>query len=320
MVLDETIDWLSLHELYAKHPWTIDGLVYLVLFVGLSKVTIGRRFRGPGGPAVSGAFGFALAVGATTFGVSRGFTLGALGPVAWLALLVVIGVFLFDLLRFTGLGVMAAGAASILVLGATGSGFGLVEVLTDTGLASLFGLVMLLAVLVLVWRIFSGHRGEASVQQGHHVKVHRTAEEDAVGSATIERVEASIMQLLGNLERHLMRQGCDHRAASMLDEIRRRERIVKQLYARALRVLARERWNVGDHVESNLRRALLAAQENISAFERACDILHEAISAGNTPLALQAVRKMIELETDGIRIAQGLRELLRRVGDGRGRS
>lgn len=312
----DSLEWLSLASWYEQAPWTIDGLVYLVLFTGIAKVSLGRRFEGRGGAAVIGATGLALAIGATTLSVRHGFTLARLGPIAWAILLTLLGLLLFDLCRSAGLGVGASASVAVLALGLAGSGFGLQEILIAAGLASLFGFAMLLAALLLIWKVL-GHLGSGahgSIRRPPHGGTGDPPEPvDRARIDTLTRVEASVAELIDKLERRVRSRGIDHHAEHLLTEIARRERIVTLLYKRTLRDLARRHWRAGGQLADSLRTLLLAAQENVSAFERVLDVARSAMLAGNTELLLQALAKLREIEGQGIRLAQSLREHLRQA-------
>ena len=115
---------LSLSRWYAQHPWSIDGLVYLVLFTGLAQVALGKPFTGRAGAAVCGTVGLALAVGAATFAERYDFSLGQLGPLAWVVLLLLLAVVFYQLSRALGVGRWTAigVAAVVLTVGLANTG------------------------------------------------------------------------------------------------------------------------------------------------------------------------------------------------------
>jgi hypothetical protein len=85
------LDAIDFWSWYAAHPLAIDGLIYLVLGLGLARVGLERHFDGRGGTAVIAGLGIALAIGTASLARSVGFTLAELGPVAWALLILVIG-------------------------------------------------------------------------------------------------------------------------------------------------------------------------------------------------------------------------------------
>ena len=70
---------LQLPVLYDSYATVIDLIIYLILFVGLAKATIGKRFETAGVPV---AIGIALAIGLTLSERTLGFSLRTLGPLA----------------------------------------------------------------------------------------------------------------------------------------------------------------------------------------------------------------------------------------------
>jgi hypothetical protein len=65
---------------YNTYSLIIDLLIYTLLFVGISQVTLGRHFPSRGGKAVSVALGLALAIGLVTSEQAMGFNLRSFGP------------------------------------------------------------------------------------------------------------------------------------------------------------------------------------------------------------------------------------------------
>lgn len=323
-ILTEALrDALSLGAWYQQASWAVDGLVYLALFTGLAKVALGKQFTGRGGTAVIASVGLALAVGAATFAYRAGFALSELGPLAWLVLLGLMALLVSNLARSWGVPVVPAVCIGVLASGITllGLAESLSPWLADRGLDGLPELIIAAAALgLVVW--VAAHRGSArlwSPTRGPD----RPASVDtpAEGSETEVRqdaqgafdLEGSILELLGRLRQHVETHGCDQRARALLDEILRRERLVGLLYRRMLRVLAARRWKDGperQRLPDELARVLIAAKENISAFERLVEVLRAGLGAGNLALVLPAIERLIALERRAIEIAAVLRDFL----------
>jgi len=90
---------LDIGSWYAGHALAVDAVVYLVLFTGIARLALSRMFTDRGLRAVTAAVGIALTVGASTAAHGSGFTLGSLGPLAWLVLALVLILVVTDLLR-----------------------------------------------------------------------------------------------------------------------------------------------------------------------------------------------------------------------------
>ncbi|TVQ57225.1 MAG: hypothetical protein EA377_01100, partial [Phycisphaerales bacterium] len=150
-------DVLAIGSFYEQHAWAVDSIVYLILFTGAAQVTLGSTYSGRGGRAMVAAIGAALTVGAATLAYQTGFTLAALGPLAWLILLGLLGFMLFRLVRSMGLARLPAACLAILVMFASAAGLGqaLTPWLDDAGLLVPVQLVAFFAIIALVWWVAS---------------------------------------------------------------------------------------------------------------------------------------------------------------------
>ena len=84
---------------YERYGAIIDFFVYLLLFGGLARVTLEKRFPGRGGQALTLALGLALALALAVAERTMGFNLGSLGPLALGIVLLLLGVLCHRLLR-----------------------------------------------------------------------------------------------------------------------------------------------------------------------------------------------------------------------------
>lgn len=81
-----------LEVVYAKFAPVIDAMIYLIIFLGLAQVTLGKHFEyKKGGRAVVIGVGVILAVGLSLFGVKAGFSIASFGPIAAIILLALMG-------------------------------------------------------------------------------------------------------------------------------------------------------------------------------------------------------------------------------------
>lgn len=320
-VWESVWDTLALGEWYDAHPWAVDGLVYLVLFVGIAKVTLGRRYDGRGGAAVVAAVGTALAVAAATFAYRSGFTLASLGPTAWLVLLTLIGILLFDLGRSAGVPVLPAAALSVLVMvtAAAGIGRALDEWFVQSGLLPVVQLLALAAIAVTAWWIASsvGRLGRG-LRPGQRSAV--SAEQGAAAAAepvqALERLDASIVELLERLIALVRSGGIAEGTERLLREIERRDRMVNALYQQVLRTLAGKRWKAApdrERLPDQLKRVLIAVKDNLSEFDRNLEVARVAHDRRNAPLLLGALSRLLALERSSLRLADALRNFLARM-------
>jgi hypothetical protein len=79
-----------LDQVYGKFSFFIDTVIYLIIFLGLSKFVLGKRF-GKEGRAVTVGVGVVLALSLALFEARTGFNIASFGPVAALILLALMG-------------------------------------------------------------------------------------------------------------------------------------------------------------------------------------------------------------------------------------
>lgn len=104
----ETTNFSNIYDSYSS---IIDFIIYTVLFVGLSQVTIGKHFDTRGGKGVVVAIGLVLAIGLTISESYMGFNLRSFGPLAATIFIFLVGFVIF--LGIKSAGMEAIGAASI---------------------------------------------------------------------------------------------------------------------------------------------------------------------------------------------------------------
>lgn len=95
----ETIQGFDVFETYEKFPYLIDTLIYFFFFISLAQATLGKHFEGRGGQGVVIAMGLALAVGISYWSQKVGFRLGNLGTLAALIFAIVIGIWLYRIIK-----------------------------------------------------------------------------------------------------------------------------------------------------------------------------------------------------------------------------
>ena len=104
----ETTNFSDIYDTYSS---IIDFIIYLVLFIGLSQVTIGKHFEARGGKAVVVAVGLVLAIGLTISESYLGFNLRSFGPLAATIFIFLVGFVIF--LGIKSAGMETVGAVSI---------------------------------------------------------------------------------------------------------------------------------------------------------------------------------------------------------------
>lgn len=97
------LEYLDLGATYEHYSAIIDLFIYTLIFVGLAKVTLGWRFQGKGGTALSVGVGISLAVGFVIAEEQFGFSLRSFGVAAAGFLILILGIMMYLFIRQTGL-------------------------------------------------------------------------------------------------------------------------------------------------------------------------------------------------------------------------
>ncbi|RMF55119.1 hypothetical protein D6745_03115 [Candidatus Woesearchaeota archaeon] len=100
-------------ELYKDYGPFIDFVIYLIIFIGLTRTVFDRVYGTKGGSkAISIGLGIAMSIGLSVWGK---FRIGDFGPIVALILILLVGIVLFNLLRKAGLGIGSAAFAFLIV-------------------------------------------------------------------------------------------------------------------------------------------------------------------------------------------------------------
>jgi hypothetical protein len=94
---------LSIPDLYDKYSTLFDFVIYLILFIGLVKVAIGKlpQFDNRAGNSVVIVLGLALAVSLSWFGNANGFSLRNLGPLAMIIFALLLCFVVYNMIKST---------------------------------------------------------------------------------------------------------------------------------------------------------------------------------------------------------------------------
>lgn len=95
-------------DIYDSYSSIIDFIIYTILFVGLSQVTIGKRFEAKGGKAVVVAIGLVLAIGLTISESYMGLNLRSFGPLAAAIFIFMVGFVIFLGIKSAGMEILGA--------------------------------------------------------------------------------------------------------------------------------------------------------------------------------------------------------------------
>ncbi|MEK7475977.1 MAG: hypothetical protein AAB152_10150 [Candidatus Coatesbacteria bacterium] len=108
--------YIDLPSVYSEYATLIDFFVYLVIFVGLARTILERRFEGRGGKAVVIGIGTALAMGLALAESRVGFSLLSLGPVAGTIIVSLLAIVLFNLFLHLGASMLTSALSAFFLL------------------------------------------------------------------------------------------------------------------------------------------------------------------------------------------------------------
>jgi len=121
------LEYLDVSQVYNRYAIIIDLVVYLMVFVGLAQVTLGNKFQGRGGKAITIATGVSLAISMAIAERALGFSLRSFGPIAIGLFLAILSVMIYKLIKHLSAGFAVSGSMAyviiILFLTATMPGF-----------------------------------------------------------------------------------------------------------------------------------------------------------------------------------------------------
>jgi hypothetical protein len=146
---------VDLTGIYDSYSQIIDFAIFIILFVGLSQATLGKRFDSRGGRAVVSAVGLTLAIGLTVSARNLGFNLRSFGPLAAGIFIFFVGFMLYLGIKTAGMSKVNAGAVALVI-----TYFSIVAVaptffepMARNPYLSWFHSVVLIAVIILAFNI-----------------------------------------------------------------------------------------------------------------------------------------------------------------------
>ena len=140
-------------ETYDRYQPFIDAFIYFLVFISVAKVTLAKRFSGPGGNALVASIGIILAIAMSFWSAEVGFSIKQFGIVAAGLFIGIVFFSIFALIRHQGGNVAAASALGyvlvfLLVLGIM-PGF-VDQIKNTTGLSTIWGIANIVFVIALV--------------------------------------------------------------------------------------------------------------------------------------------------------------------------
>jgi hypothetical protein len=110
------LEYLDISKLYDNYTVFIDFAIYLMVFVGISQITLGSRFQGKGGKAITIAIGISLALALAISERFLGFSLRSLGPIAVGIFLAILSVMIYRLVKQLGGDFAVSGSLAYIII------------------------------------------------------------------------------------------------------------------------------------------------------------------------------------------------------------
>jgi hypothetical protein len=95
-------EYLDISSLYNQYSLIIDAIIAFLIFFGIAKVTLGKRFEGRGGKAIIIGVGLALSTGFLLMERNLNFSIRSFGPLAVAIILILVGFVFYNLLLSLG--------------------------------------------------------------------------------------------------------------------------------------------------------------------------------------------------------------------------
>jgi hypothetical protein len=154
--------------LYDEHSFFFDLVIYIVAFIGIVRVTLGKRFQGWGSNLLISSIGVILALSLALAGKSMGFTIKSFSPLAAFILILIVGISAYQIIRTAGFDFAGSGALAFILV------YFIIRALTpgvfdwaDKNFPWIH-LILLIAVIFAAWDIirkFSSHGKETAITQ-----------------------------------------------------------------------------------------------------------------------------------------------------------
>ncbi|MCB9207692.1 MAG: hypothetical protein H6611_10380 [Ignavibacteriales bacterium] len=147
---------VDISQIYDSYSSIIDFIIYLILFTGLSQVSLGKRLESNGGKAVVIAIGLVLAVGLSISESYLGFNLRSFGPLAATIFIFLVGFVIFLGIKSSGMESVGAISISLVItyfsIRSVSPGF--FDWMSNNQYMAWLHSVILIAVLISIYKIF----------------------------------------------------------------------------------------------------------------------------------------------------------------------
>lgn len=161
----EPFKGFDLAKAYEDYSQVIDFFLYLIIFIGIAKVTLGRLFSGRGGKAVTIGMGLVLALSLSIMEAQMNFNLKAFGPIAAFIFILLVGASLFLAIKHTGFGISGSASVAFVIMYISFSAVTPNVYNWLTSKMPLIRIVFIIALIMAVWQLISSiwPRGEKTL-------------------------------------------------------------------------------------------------------------------------------------------------------------
>lgn len=102
--------------LYDKHSFFFDLIIYAMAFIGITRVSLGKRFQGKGSNLLISSIGIILALSLALAGKSMGFSTKSFGPLSAFILILIVAMGAYQIIKSTGLNITGSGAIAFIIV------------------------------------------------------------------------------------------------------------------------------------------------------------------------------------------------------------
>ena len=219
---------LEISTFYNVYHYWIDFFIFLCLFISIARLTLGQKFGGREGKALSVVVGLALALSLSLMEYKTGFSVKSFGPIAAGILILVVGMVLFYLIKAIGAGNTGAGSFAFVItyflIRATLPEF--FQSLEGNSWFAWFDLGLMVAVLISIWKIISSFwSGRDMKSFGRVLERSRSPENTNLRRNTND--EKQEMSLIKRDLRGITKEGMKE-GGNILDRLREMVRIIEE--------------------------------------------------------------------------------------------
>ena len=188
---------LNIVEFYSQNHYWLDFFIYLLVFIPVVRLSIGKRFEGKEGAILSTAIGIALALSLSLMERRIGFSIKSFGPIAAAIFIFIIALLIFQVIRSTGAGsisaVSLAFAITYFMIRATVPNFFLW--LEANQWTRWLHMALVMALAVSIWKIFKSIWPKSEIESlSHKLEKAPDIDPDSLQNIRMEKEEASLIK------------------------------------------------------------------------------------------------------------------------------